>query len=112
VGGACDALAEVVFDFGSEGDAELASLGAPRVELLVADPVVDGRVGDAEALGELARGDLVGRERGLGRRWEAVSATDVADGVVIEGPAAPGVQAGGVELGGELPVGLSRGLGG
>ena len=53
VDGVGDALAAGLLDVGREGDEQAVGGSTTRDELAVADPVVDGAVGDVEALGDL-----------------------------------------------------------
>src|ERR1700736_1445212 len=60
------ALAGFLLDLGPERDAEASGGAAAALQVAVAGPGVDDRGRGAEALGDLAGGELAGAARGAG----------------------------------------------
>ena len=100
-----DPLAALLLDVGTVWDVEPVAGPAAGGELAGVDPGVDGSVRDAELLGDLGDGELaVARPRG--RVGDLVPPADPLHVLGPERAAGAGVQTGGVELLGDLRVGV------
>jgi hypothetical protein len=104
-----DQSAALLLDFRTEWDVEPVAGSATAVELAGADPVVDRAGRDAEALSEVRHGDLAVAEQLLGAGQDPVASAQPSDGLLVEREPGAGAHPGGLELVGDLCVGVLSG---